>query len=548
MDLESNLNTKSAIKNLKYEVIIESILKECIIKQSYNGEIRRLALHKPVRYEKVNQIRLENIGILKISHLGILPNLTKLSLTYNHIEKIEQLDVLINLKELDLSFNYICKIENLDKLIKLEVLRLYSNSIEKLENLDSLTNLMILSAGRNKICTLDGIGRLRFLEKLQSLNLEENPIAFMPDLPLRPYLAAFLPQLRYYNYISIKMSDRTTGGEIFRRELRDVLKNEKDEITQRYQNEKNTRDEIRLSDSFVEFLNERQLFYSLFENDINGKTLMMIGEEAQELFDKYNTEVFILTQKIYELGLEKYQERCEEIIEFNTSLNEGKVSIQKIGQEVIDSLTFQKCLIYKNLNGIFDELDNMEKNNIIDVQTKLQDNDAEFNKLIEMSWKILMEIEINLFERIQEAIKTFGHNITDMVNEFIEQAQAFFVQIREAENNFCDGIQEATNRYIIHKTTFQLEHTVPLELKECLENKEIISNFVSRMREHHTSLLDSREERLVTKSLAWVNDAITNLQRNEVKRNRSKVCEINYFLDQQKENFRKHIESYNYEN
>lgn len=163
--------------------------------------------------------------------------------------------------------------------------------------------------------------------------MEGNPIAFNPDIPIRIYVAAFLPQLKYYNYICIKNSERTTGAEMFRRELREIVENEQGEIAERELNEKSIADEIRLSDSFVEFLNEHQLFYSLFENNAEGKILMMIGEEAQDLFDKYCTEAFSVTQKIYELGLDKYRRRCREIKEFNECVDEAKFLAQKNGQE-----------------------------------------------------------------------------------------------------------------------------------------------------------------------------------------------------------------------
>lgn len=114
---------------------------------------------------------------------------------------------------------------------------------------------------------------------------------------------------------------------------------------------------------------------------------------------------------------------------------------------------------------------------------------------------------------IQEANIAFGHSITDLINEFIEQAQAFFVQLRDADSYFCDNIQDATNRYVVHKLTSQSELTVPDELKECLEDKENILNLVSGMRDHHISLIDSREDRLITRARVWVKDLITNSQK-----------------------------------
>lgn len=153
--------------------------------------------------------------ILKIDHLWVLQNLEILSLAFNKIDKIENLHRLIKLKELNLSFNFIEKIENLDQLVLLRTLSFYGNRITKLENLDRNENLVILSAGKNNINTLEGIERLRFLKDLRSLNLADNPIAKDTTKPLRLYVAAILPYLKYYQHVLIKPDERESGKDLF---------------------------------------------------------------------------------------------------------------------------------------------------------------------------------------------------------------------------------------------------------------------------------------------------------------------------------------------
>lgn len=162
--------------------------------------------------------------------------------------------------------------------------------------------------------------------------MEDNPIANNPEIPLRIYLAACLPHLKYYNYICIKSNEIEAGSEMFRRELREIEENEKDELAAREKFEKSASDEIRLSECFVEFLNEHQLFDSLFENDPDGTTLMMIGDEALEFLEKYRIEAYELTQCIYMLGLDKHQSRIQEIQEFTECVAAAKMLAQKNGQ------------------------------------------------------------------------------------------------------------------------------------------------------------------------------------------------------------------------
>lgn len=56
------------------------------------------------------------------------------------------------------------------------------------------------------------------------------------------------------------------------------------EIKERERIAKELADELRLSSSFVELLNEHQLFDSFFQGDEDGQILLSIGETAEELF------------------------------------------------------------------------------------------------------------------------------------------------------------------------------------------------------------------------------------------------------------------------
>lgn len=79
----------------------------------------------------------------------------------------------------------------------------------------------------------------------------------------------------------------------------------------------------------------------------------------------------------------------------------------------------------------------------------------EYNELIHQTWKILMKLEITLYEQLEEAIQTFDHTLTEMVNTFIENAQGYFTQLRSMEQSYMENIAEVANRFLtnlnIHK-------------------------------------------------------------------------------------------------
>lgn len=175
----------------------------------FPGELGRLMREEGIPLEDIQEIRFEFMYILKIDHLWVLKSLTKLQLNNNYIEKIENLETLIHLKKLDLSFNRIGKIENLDTHVKLEKLSLYDNLIETLENMSTLKNLSIFSIGKNRIKDRSNVNYLRILPKLASVNMAGNPCT--KDENFRRYVAAFLPQLVYYEYRRIGEDERMEG-------------------------------------------------------------------------------------------------------------------------------------------------------------------------------------------------------------------------------------------------------------------------------------------------------------------------------------------------
>ncbi|KAG4080724.1 hypothetical protein HA402_013254 [Bradysia odoriphaga] len=544
MSNEKNPLLRVIHKDLEPGVINDEMLERLILEQGFKGEAGRLARLEPIDYEKVTVLRIEFQNLLKINHLFVLSNLRELSLKFNKLDKIENIEMLTKLVSLDLSFNCIEKIDNLNTLTNLETLSLFNNQIVTLENLDILENLLILSVGNNRINALDGIGRLRFLKKLRALNLEGNPIAFASNMatPFRVYVAAILPNLKYYNYTYISKEERHNGLEAYNDDIAQIEEDQLEEIRKRERVEQDLADEIRLSSCFVEFLNENQLFESMFENDENGKILRLIGDEAEELINDYKNEIFELTQQIYKTGLEKHESRLKEIELFQERVNLTKSKTQKEGIAIVEEfLTSLKTIfndakiLLRKLNS--DDVSIGEEDETI-ITNEYDELKTKFHEMTDQTFHDLMHSEIKLFECIEVAFNVdFKQVIDAMLNQFIEHAQGIFVQMRNSEINFSGAMQETVTRYITMKAVVAEEHTVAKELQECFEDKSNISKFILGSREHHILVIDTREERLITRGRNWVKELIAKMQNDEVDRNRAKIIEINTFLDKQRERF-----------
>ncbi|XP_013098384.2 dynein regulatory complex subunit 3 [Stomoxys calcitrans] len=519
-------------------IISKQMIENAYLDEGYKGEEDRLHRIEPVVYERITSLRLDFKNILRIDHLWILPNLTKLALNCNKIETIEHLDTLVNLKELDLSFNFIERIENLDKLVNLEVLSLFSNLIVKIENLDALQKIIILSIGNNLINSIEGIERFRFLPNLKILNLEGNPVGNEADFSLSDYVAAILPKLKYYEYVAINEDQRKKARSRFSRELREIETNEEMELQVRSQKLKEEQDAEQLSLSFVEHLNEHQLFESLWIDDEDGRILMLVGEAANNLAEEYDNDIFELTQEIYKLGLKKYEERQREIELFQRSISQGHLQVQQTGHKILEDFMIQKNMLFdeaiachKYLEKSSIQVDTIDDKEAAQYVDKLENISMQFDDMVNSVWQQLMSQELHLHEATENTTINFERKMQEMIEKFMEQVRTFFSQLRDIAVQFSENLYEIVSRFIANKLAMQDFDGVPEPLRICMEDRKAISNLVYGMKDVHTQRIDKRKDRLIQRSKQFIDDMISKLKKNELERNRTKVLEINAFLD-----------------
>lgn len=190
-----------------------------------------------------------------------------------------------------------------------------------------------------------------------------------------------------------------------RRELREIIGNEEMEIQERTLKAKMEFDAERLSSSFVEFLNEHQLYESLWKGDDDGRVLMLVGSAADDLAEEYDKDMFEITQEIYKLGLERYEERKEEIDEFMSNMEEGHLEVQKMGQKILEEFISYKDKVFEDaytchallearaLRGEEEETDE-----VVATIDKLEKITMEFDDAVNNVWQQLMCQELHLHE------------------------------------------------------------------------------------------------------------------------------------------------------
>ncbi|XP_028394639.1 centriolin-like [Dendronephthya gigantea] len=153
--------------------ISETLIKQ-ITKEENFDLITSLTIHFPK--DKLNK------KIKYIENLEKLKRLRTLNLSNNMIEKMQKLETLTELHELNLSHNCIKVIECVESMQKLEALNLSGNQIASIprQTIKKIRTLKLLNLSNNKLESLLEVTKLRPLQDLTNLNLQDNPFNSLP--------------------------------------------------------------------------------------------------------------------------------------------------------------------------------------------------------------------------------------------------------------------------------------------------------------------------------------------------------------------------------
>lgn len=73
---------------------------------------------------------------------------------------------------------------------------------------------------------------------------------------------------------------------------------------------------------------------------------------------------------------------------------------------------------------------------------KIEICNEKFDASCDKVWYAIMDTEISLHERSDEAIKSFGRIAKEMMNEFVESAQILFMNLRNICDEYFDKLLE----------------------------------------------------------------------------------------------------------
>ncbi|XP_023031842.2 dynein regulatory complex subunit 3 [Drosophila willistoni] len=302
------------------------------------------------------------------------------------------------------------------------------------------------------------------------------------------------------------------------RELREIGDKQEKEIQTREILKREQSQASRLASSFVEHLDGHQLYDSLWRGDDDGRILMLIGSQAQDLAEEYDKDIFEITQEIYKLGMDRFVEREKEIQDFMENLYNGQEELQAMGQKEIEDFLQFKDRIFEDArlthrqleqNSMHGEDDDSPENlKLSDIIDKLN---IQFEDCMNDMWQTLMLQELHLHEAIEESTTNFHRRLSELMSKFVEQTQAFFVQLREIAGHFSENMTEIVTRFISTKLALQDFEDVPIELRVFMDDRDAILNLIAGMKDSHTLRIDEREDRMATRSKDFIDNMVDNL-------------------------------------
>ncbi|EAF9641675.1 internalin [Listeria monocytogenes] len=152
---------------------LAEVIRDTLRKSSVDDIVTQAEL------DTISSLRAQYVGIVNLSGMENLTNLTELYLYNNQISDISPLSNLTNLNTLYLWDNQISDISPLSNLTNLDNLALDNNQISDISPLSNLTNLNILSLWDNQI---SDISPLSNLTNIGELCLDDNQISDMSPL------------------------------------------------------------------------------------------------------------------------------------------------------------------------------------------------------------------------------------------------------------------------------------------------------------------------------------------------------------------------------
>ena len=416
----------------------------------------------------------------------------------------------------------------MDDLINLTDLSLFHNLIKTVNSgLDNCKNLNVLSLGDNKITDRESIiTYLRNFPKLQVLKLEGNDISSEHDY--RSYVLANLSQLKYLDYILIDQQELLKAKDDHRDELlaREGQSQSAEEM------EKLLAEQKRKAELDEAFLSKTHgaLESVMADYEEEEKKIKVLPDQT-ELLDTFSDK--------FKEGITNFQKRIIKMNEMRLQMiSKFKLSVAKAEEE-----NEKEDILH------ISEYEKLEKKALRDFEKSEQDETAEealkvIYPEIDFLENVLIDKELQLVERINEAIDRFEKSLKTIVDEIKDICKNFQEDINKEVDLYFTEIERIKDEQIkaFYAENANLENFTP-EQREVYPDRDGLSNAISTLAEEYKNMVFNIEEETNKAYEEQLETFITTFKDEKHERNRLHIREIMELVSEKRKKIEETLEN-----
>uniref|UniRef100_A0A8C3QQB8 Dynein regulatory complex subunit 3 n=1 Tax=Cyanoderma ruficeps TaxID=181631 RepID=A0A8C3QQB8_9PASS len=485
--------------NVEPNIIDDEMVQKAIEKKCPE-DLGDLARQENANVKAVTELQLSFKSILQIANLWPLENLTKLQLDNNFIEKIEGLESLVHLVWLGE-----IQAEEGGCLHRCKAICDKPGSINSKAVFPQHWEIQSSFPLAQVVC-------LRRLKNLRTLTLSGNP--FCSKEHYRLFVVAHLPSLVYLDSKLVRHSTRKAAAVKYQ-ELTKPLEEEETQVLALQEVEETKQKELEYQQTaFVEYLNGSLLFDNLHGEDREVAKLASIPA-VEDLLQAYPSWFVLVSENLYNYGLEQYEKREAEVSKFYKRYNEILTVNQQESKRIISDFESQNQRLYQaGRDDIAESKQTQGKEDIHQLWDALMTLETLVSNDLEVRPKL---IPVRPHSNNCWGVTSLSLQCRDLENEQHEKLMEIIIATMEKleEEEFEEN----------------LEDDLPDDVQKLLLDKNTIVNAINMSHRIRLQKIDKRESDMLCNIYKWQISVTEKAFQTESDRNRASIKKIICFTN-----------------
>ena len=291
-------------------------------------------------------------------------------------------------------------------------------------------------------------------------------------------------------------------------------------------------DEKRHADAFVDTIKGSVLLKNLKKRNEQQerrieKLILTSQSGAISLKKQYETDISSLGDQIHNLGLHELEVREKEVDIFEESIEAAQKESQNKGVKTIEAFLSEKETIFDRLYDIADDLQDQDQQ-VTEFQREEVDRIIDtYRQKAKNSWNVVMSQELTLVSQTEQVLALFEKSLYTLIESFLSEVRALFQYGRNIDIRYFKRLTEIGERL----ESNNYEH---MEAQRLTRESDSLLTLVANCHDGHQNLLLEEEQRLHDSVHEWAKEYLNAFRQKERDRNRTRVLELNHFLDSMK--------------